>query len=408
MVIKLSYFSCSPGIGGSIQQVPEDFLVEEITSEGDCLRLNASRLNPEGSGKFLHFVLQKYNWTTNEAIKTVAQRLRASFRRFNFAGNKDRCSISTQLCSGFAIKKEDLQRVRIKDIWINGMWYANDKVHLGQLLGNRFTINVRGCEPNSTEKAIVVYQELKGKIPNYFGEQRFGSARRHTHIIGEKILQGRMEEAAWLYLTDSEGERNEAATQARKALGEHRDFSQALKEFPAHLHYERVLLHHLVEHPNDFTNAFRRFPRNLLLLFIHAFQSALFNQMLSDRLAEGELKCEEGEYSCGENFYGFPDISTKQETGNGKPGIWIAGKLIGYETKLNERERQALEKIGIEQSAFKLPHIPEIHSQGTFRPLLVPLKNFSFEADSIFRFELPSGSYATVAMREFLDVQKSN
>lgn len=344
--------------------------------------------------------MQKRNWTTSQAIKAIAKKLRASFKRFDFAGNKDKLSISTQRCSGFAIKKEELLGLQMKDIWINGTWTAADKVRIGQLLGNRFTITVHDCAEKPEDKVKAIYDELQGKIPNYFGEQRFGSIRRNTHKIGEMILQSRMEEAAEIYLTDSEGEINEEAKTARKALAEHKDFGRALKEFPRYLHFERVLLEWLAKHPTDFANAFRKLPRNLLLLFIHAFQAHLFNQSLSERIAEEELKLEEGEYFCGENSYGFPDIEKKQEEG------LIVGKIIGYETKLNEREKELLEKTGIKQEAFKLQHLPEIHSKGTFRPLFVPLKDFSFEKNR-FCFELPSGSYATVALREFLDREKA-
>jgi tRNA pseudouridine13 synthase len=159
------------------------------------------------------------------------------------------------------------------------------------------------------------------------------------------------------------------------------------------------MLAHLARTPDDKVAAFRSLPRNILLMFIHAYQSDLFNRLLSDRIREGPLELEEGEYYCGETL-GFPDLNKTEAEG------WICGKLIGYGTPLNERERALLEEIGVEKEAFKMKHLPEIRSKGTYRALLAPLKDFKVsgsESRVMFRFALPSGSYATVAMREFMD-----
>ena len=58
--------------------------------------------------------------------------------------------------------------------------------------------------------------------------------------------------------------------------------------------------------------------------------------------------------------------------------------------------------------------IPEISSNGSLRTLLAPLKDFEFDMKTdeedniagIFTFSLQAGSYATVAMREFIDEEK--
>ena len=208
-----------------------------------------------------------------------------------------------------------------------------------------------------------------------------------------------MEGALISFLCDSGGETNETALSARKSLASSRDFTAALQEFPKHLRLERSMIAYLAKNPGKHANAFRQLPRNILLLFVHAFQSHLFNTLLSDRIAEGPLELEEGEYFCGETL-GFPDIGKTEAEG------WICGKIIGYGSPLNTREQELMEELGIEKEAFKLKHLPEIRSKGTYRTLLAPLKGFSVsssERSAFFRFSLPSGSYATVAMREFMD-----
>jgi tRNA pseudouridine13 synthase len=236
--------------------------------------------------------------------------------------------------------------------------------------------------------------ELDYKMPNYFGEQRFGSTRKNTHLVGHKLLAGDLEGAVISFLCDSGGEKNELAQKARKNLAETRDFSAAMSEFPKHLRLERSMVAYLSKNPGNYANALKKLPRNILLLFVHAFQSHLFNRLLSERLAEGQPELEEGEYFCGEAL-GFPDIAKADAEG------WICGKIIGYGSPLNERERALLEELQVSKDAFKVKALPEIRSKGTYRTLLAPMKDFNYSSGR-FHFSLPSGSYATIAMREFM------
>jgi len=394
---SLPYISKTAGTGGSIKNRPEDFLVEEITNDGTILELDKKFERENEEGSYVHFVMQKKEWTTEGAIRRIAKQLRISKRRFNYAGNKDKIAVSTQLVSGFEIPKEKLLALGLKDIKINGAWAAKEKIKLGELLGNRFTITARDAEnPENVQK---IAEELQGKFPNYFGEQRFGTNRKNTHLVGEQILRGRYDKAAMIFLADGEGELNEDAKNARKNLADSEDFQTALKVFPVYLRLERSMLEHLAKHQNDYVGAMRVLPRGTLLMFVHAFQSYVFNRMLSDRISEGKIEQEEGEYFCGENESGFPDIEKKSESG------WIVGKLIGYETELNEREKNLLEELDIRKNDFKIKGIPELSSKGHCRTLFSPLKDFSFN-NKVFMFELPAGSYATVALREFLEVKK--
>jgi tRNA pseudouridine13 synthase len=397
--MALAYLSRANGIGGTIKTAPEDFLVEEISTDGTILEFGGKTTHTDEPGPYLHFVLQKNNWSTSSAISEIAKRLHTGQSSFNFAGSKDKLAITTQLASVRGSSKEALLALRVKDITINGVWSAGGRVQLGDLLGNRFTIRVRGASEGAADRVGAISGKLEGRFPNYFGEQRFGSSRRNTHLVGEKLLKGELEEALLMYLCDSEGETHAEATMARKELSETRDWARALKSFPQHLRLERSMLAHLARKPDDYSGALRSLPRNILLMFIHAYQSDLFNRLLSERLTEGggALELEEGEYFCGETF-GFPDLNKTEGEG------WISAKLIGYNTPLNKREKAVFDTCGIQKDAFRMKALPEVASKGSYRTLLAPLKDFNFFADTTtFKFALPSGSYATVAMREFMD-----
>ncbi len=413
---------------------PEEFIVEEITRSGEVLEIGKNIRHENEQLKstnhfFSHFVLQKRLWTTSNAIREVAYRLHISAGRINYAGNKDRNALTTQLCSAFAVQPEALLSLNIKDIKINGAWLANSKVGLGDLAGNRFTITL--TEGNIEKKPFAklsakkIESRLKKQnfaIANYFGEQRFGSARKNTAIVGKLLMQGKFKEAVLNYLcfTD-EGERDEGARHARMRLKKDMNFREALHYFPHFLKAEKIILSHLANNPNDFLGAFRKLHRSLQLLFIHAYQSELFNKMLEKRAKGKKLaKPQIGDYYCGIDSNLFPDdenpikIETKAKANQvGKlikeKKAVLLGILIGYQTELGKEEEKILKKEGVRKEDFLMRSTPELSSKGALRPLFVFLKDFEVKEEGeagkrkiILHFSLPAGSYATVALKEII------
>ncbi len=394
MNFEWSYLSSLEGIGGEIKRSPEDFKVEEIAPDGTILELYKTIEKPDSGKKFTHFILQKKDWSTSSALKRIAKALRVGQKRFSYAGTKDKVAITTQAVSVFEVPKEKLTSLALMDLQVNGAWGAKEKIQLGDLIGNRFQILWHGDTEDAEEKAQKIFEGLEGKFPNYFGMQRFGSTRQNTHRIGELLLRRKFQEAAMHFLAEVGSEEHQEAREARSRLLESNDFQAALKEFPKHLRLERTMLAHLIEYPEDYIGAFRKLPRYTLLLFIHAFQSYLFNQCLSERIKDGMIRKEDGEFYCASNPYGFPDVDM--------PGMdWLCGKLLGYNSSPNQREKEILERHQISLDAFRIEKMPELSSKGTYRPLLVPMKDFEFK-NNLFGFSLPAGAYATSALREFM------
>ncbi|MFH1750881.1 MAG: tRNA pseudouridine(13) synthase TruD [Candidatus Micrarchaeota archaeon] len=413
---------------------PEEFIVEEITSGGEVLEVDRqiTKLDEKlvsNNNFFSHFVLQKRLWTTGNAVRQIADRLHINSGRINFAGNKDRNALTTQLCSAFAIQPERLNSLNIKDIRILGAWLANEKVKLGGLSGNRFTLTL--TEENigkeefgklSEKKILSKLKKNNYTLPNYFGDQRFGSARKNTAIVGKMLILGAFKEAVLNYLTcTDEGERDEVARAARKRLSKEMDFGQALNYFPHFLRIEKQMLSHLVNNPNDFLGAFRRLHRPLQLLFIHAYQSYLFNLLLEKRVKGKKLLMPEiGGHYCKLDEFGFPEdekaefINSKQKVKDVSKLIKertavLLGQLIGYNSALSKGEEKLLAKEKIKKGEFVMKSTPELNSKGALRPNFVFLRDFSCEEFNEggkrkirLRFALPSGSYATVALKEIL------
>jgi len=402
-----------------VKFAPDEFIVEEILPDGTVLEIDKPFKAKDEPGKFTRFVLQKRQWNTLQALIALARVLHTSRNRFNFAGTKDRNSTSTQLCSAFGMMPEEVLRAHVKDLKILGAWNAAEKVRLGELAGNRFTISLteENCGKKTSAEEIEERAKAIGyRVPNFFGEQRFGSLRKNTHAVGKLIIQGKLREAVMNYITFVEEGEKQDAVDARRKLAEEKDFSKAITYFPLYLKYERSMVSHLNAYPKDYAGALRRLPRTLQLMFVHAYQSWLFNQLLEQRIGDGNpFVAEKGDYWCGADKNGFPKAADAEEITSKKKAeevtekiakgrAFLLGHIIGYETVPSEAEEKLLKKEGIKAGDFKLAALPELSSRGSLRPLFINMAGFRMlEKEPLrIRFSLPAGAYATVAVKELL------
>lgn len=372
-----SYYSDSPGIQGSLKEQIDDFIVKE----------NADQ--PKEGGDDLVFLMRKYNMTTLEAIHELSNVLHISPKRFGYAGNKDKRAITEQYVSVNDLEEEELSSVLISDIELESLGQGK-RINLGDLNSNSFDVTVRSIklpQEDIKERVSTIWEELDGFAPNYFGKQRFGT-RAVTHIVGKKILTNNLEEAVWIYIAKSSEEESEKISKVRDELWASRDPSKAAEKFPERYRYEKVLLYHLAENPGDYAGAIKRLPQGLQKLFVHAYQSYVFNSVLSDLIKK--------EFS--DKDYEIP--------------------VPGYKTNLRDEEpdqkvKSALEEDEIELDDFKLRDLPSLQSEGTWRQCLVTVNDFelveigedslNIESNKLqLKFELSKGSYATSFLREFM------
>ena len=391
------------GIGGLIKQKPEDFKVMEITGGGQVLKLDTTYTaqslgeteSPEG--KFITFVMQKYDWDTIGALTCVAKRMGRGRKSIGYAGVKDKMAITAQLCSVFHPGPFDMSSFKLKDITINGSWRGSE-VKLGSNLGNAFEVMIRGASDTSSLDGTV--SELAGRIPNYFGPQRFGE-RGTNAKIGLMLLRGDIEGAMIEYLTNSENERNPMVIEARGKLKADLDFKAALGYFPRFLRGERTVIAKLAEEGSNYARAFRMLPRGMMLMFIHAVQDTLFNAELDSRVGKKDF---DSPVFAQTDLFGFPDM----EQVNSCCGAFPVSCIIGYDTKdeeISEYTRGEMEKMGLKKEDFKIKSLPELSMKGTYRTILAPVRDLSYKAegeDVSIGFSLPKGSYATVLLNEFM------
>lgn len=368
-----TYLSAAQGIGGKIKQIPDDFVVDEVAAE---LR--------QGDGEYVHFTLEKKNWDTLRAIKEISKRLRVSRKRLGFAGTKDRRAITRQRVSVWNIPIEDLKKINIRDITLSEFSQSPERINLGYAWGNKFSIVARNIDLEADElKARVgeIANELKDGFPNFFGLQRFGIQRPITHRVGRAILKTDFKEAVMTYLAGVYETEREEAVKARKYLRDTNNFREAIKIFPKNLGYENAMLNHLVNHETDFIGALRKLPKKLRWMFVHAYQSYIFNRALSHHIKEGDVP---------ENL-----------------------DLLGYNSKPDDVSAKILEEDDVSLTDFKTPSMPELSSEGKTRDCLIRAEDFEaseLQEDELnegkkkltLKFKLLKGSYATTMLREFM------
>ncbi|KAL4035777.1 hypothetical protein IC575_004484 [Cucumis melo] len=241
---------------------------------------------PEHVGKFLRFHLYKENKDTQEALGLIGKMLGIQTRSFGFAGTKDKRSISTQRVTVF---KQHASRIaalndRLIGIKLGNFSYIQEGLLLGQLLGNRFTITLRGVVANS-EDVIKASAEALGThgFINYFGLQRFGSGSVPTHLVGASLLRGEWKGAVNMILDPREGDIL-LLMRAREYYKESDDIDGTLKQLPRYLVAERAILQCLKKCPGNYLQALKAIPRTLRMMYVHSYQSYLWNHAASMRV----------------------------------------------------------------------------------------------------------------------------
>ncbi|KAL7600373.1 hypothetical protein Lser_V15G22246 [Lactuca serriola] len=241
---------------------------------------------PEHLGKFLRFHLCKENKDTQEALGVIGKMLGIQPRAFGFSGTKDKRAVTTQRVTVFkqrANKVANLNK-RLIGIKVGDFSYVNEGLLLGQLHGNRFTITLRGVVADS-EDTVKAAADALGKhgFVNYFGMQRFGSGSIPTHLIGAKLLKGEWKEAVSMILDPRDGEKDDIR-RIREYYKESQDIDGTLRQLPRFLVAEKAILQCLKKCPGNYLQALKAVPRTLRMMYVHSYQSYLWNHAASMRV----------------------------------------------------------------------------------------------------------------------------
>ncbi|MDM8518621.1 tRNA pseudouridine(13) synthase TruD [Anaerolineales bacterium HSG6] len=395
--MKHPYITASlSGIGGQIKTSPTDFFVEEIPL-----------YHPSGEGQHVYITIEKRGLSTYEAIKKVASALNIPRQKIGYAGLKDAHAITRQTLSIDGLEPDVVAQMMVPDINVLQTNCHGNKLRIGHLKGNRFVIRVRQVTESSLAQAQEIVNLLSAKgVPNFFGEQRFG-LRGNTHCLGEQLIRQNEVEFCREYLGRPQTIENPVIQKARQFVDAEK-WAEALACWPRRkLSDERKLLQSIVKANGDVTGAFRRLSKKMKLFFVSAFQSHLYNQLLTQRLDSLD-KIELGDIAYvhhkGASFV-VDDLVAEQKRVDSFE-ISPSGPMYGTKTLLAEaspgvREQVLLTKYGLSLDDFSLPGLRIRGNRRPYRFRLTDPKVW-WDEGVMVSFELPPGAYATTVMAEVM------
>ncbi len=409
-----NYLCEADGTGGHLKTVPEDFVVREISDPPRA----------KEDGDYTIATVSTRNWETNRLVRMLSRSLGVSRERIGFAGTKDKRAVTTQLMSFYG--NPDLSRIDLKDVTVSGAYRGARGIQIGDLIGNSFEITVRDCQVPMGEAKGIISQDQEairraGGFPNYFGVQRFGVVRPVTHLVGERIVRGDFEGAVRTYISYTTPEEEPEISEKRRELEGRDDWREMLPTIPENMSFEKTMIGVLAD-GGGWTDAIEAMPANLQMMFVHAYQSYLFNEMLSRRMDAGlPLNTPvEGDIVIPLDHNGIPehespilatsrniDLVARQVRAR---RAFVTVTLFGTDSvlcegEMGEIERKVIEEHGLSQEDFNIPELQKCSSKGSRREVLCPLKDLraSVGEDSYtLSFSLPKGNYATCLLREFM------
>lgn len=384
-----------PGTGGAVKDRPEDFVVDEIPL-----------YQAMGIGDHAYARVEKIGIPTREAIRRMAQHLQIPESRIGCAGLKDAQAVARQTLSFERVPPAKLEGLTLPGLRVISVKRHKNKLRPGHLAGNRFEIRVRGVCADAAERTAAILGVILARgLPNGFGPQRFGT-RGDTHLVGRSLVLRDFEGAVKrLCGMPSEVEGDPRVLEARRCF-EAGDVEGARKAFPHSFATERRVLDRIAQ-GGDAAAAVRVIPKGVRRFFVSAWQSALFNRVLADRLGTmdrlevGDLAWIHGKGAV----FRVEDAAKEQERCDdfeiSPSGPVYGTKMVFPGGAPGERERALLAAEGFEPADFDVKGVDRF--EGERRPLRVPVGDPTYRVegeDLLLAFSLPRGSYATNLLAE--------
>ncbi|ORX55365.1 tRNA pseudouridine synthase D [Piromyces finnis] len=413
-------------------------------------------------GEFCQFTMFKTNKETMNAINIIAYTLYTTSRSLGIAGTKDKRGITVQNVTGYHMTPEKIEKAN-KHLLAQGIQLGNFKfvkkgLKLGDLKGNLFNITLRKLsidDNNIIENAIKSLKNI-GFI-NYFGMQRFGTTSLPTYEVGKAILKKNWRKAVDLILMEKIGE-SERVRKARKIWKDSHDPKKALEEMPKNCTAEISILKAFekMDQINAYSNALLNIPRNLRMMYVHAYQSYIWNLAATYHIEKYGYKPAIGDLVITEEKQKAMDSKKRGKHNKEKPDIITSENIDKYtiydvvlpmpghdiiypENEIKNYYEDLLKKDDIDPKDMKIIN-KEYFLPGSYRKLIVKPGNVEWNIigyndedadlaltdldkingkeapinipDGKFKalqisFSLPTSSYATMALREVTKMDTS-
>lgn len=268
---------CSGRVPGALPTVklrrqPEDFHVTEL-----------SGVAPLPEGRHGLYRLEKRGLATRDAVRAIQRAWRLPGRAIAYGGLKDRHAVTVQHVSvqGGPPTGLDLPGLRLEYLGrLDRAFGPHD------LLGNRFRLVLRDMVPEEVRAAREALESLGSDgVPNYFDDQRFGSVTRDGLHVAEAWVREDYEGTLRRAFVDANEHDRPVQRSIKRLLAERwGDWAGLCEALPGG--QPAALAAWLAGHPGDFAGALGLVPHDLRSLWLAAFQSALWNDLLAEEVRE--------------------------------------------------------------------------------------------------------------------------
>jgi tRNA pseudouridine13 synthase len=254
-----------------LKRTSEDFQVEERVS------LSA------GGGRFALYRLTKQSLGTPEAIGAIARRWNLRREQIAFAGLKDKHALTRQFVTIAGGPRRNLSQ---ENLALEYLGQTARPIHASDITANGFVVVLRDLADAAIPDLVEALQSAaEFGVPNYFDNQRFGSLGQSGEFVAEPWCRGDYERTLWLALAEPQArdrprERDEKQL-LREAWG---DWRRARQELPPGDRQRVAAL--LAMHEGDYRRAIGLLRQDLRSLWLAAYQSHLWNQILAAALHE--------------------------------------------------------------------------------------------------------------------------
>lgn len=398
---KLPYLTGDlPGTGGRIKERPSDFRVDEVPLYEPC-----------GEGTHLYFRVTKAGIPTPEAVNRLARFLNIRPHDIGVAGLKDAQAVSSQMMSLEHANPAALAAFRDPAMSIQVLGLHGNKLRTGHLKANRFTIRIRGVSTEQLPAAEAVLEVLARRgVPNYFGEQRFG-ARNDTALLGECMVRNDLDEFLAIFLGRPRSEDSPECRAARDAFDEGQ-YARALKRWPWPYQNQRKALA-VYKKRQRAGAAMVAIDKQMKRLYVSAFQSRIFNEIVIRRIdtLDKVLAGDQAEKADNGAVFTVENPAIEQPRAD-RFEISPTGLIVGYRSNLSGGEpgiieAEILQRYRVAPDDFR--DLGSLRPKGTRRALRFAPDSPEISAGTDdhgpyiqITFAAPSGSYATVALREII------
>jgi tRNA pseudouridine13 synthase len=386
---------------GKLRSTRDDFQVDELLDLGLVEKERREGYVPV-------YALKKDGVDTPHAAEELAAVLRS---KVNFAGLKDSNAVTVQYVSARSSRADDPAVVHGRMFEAERVGYLPRPISRGMMSGNRFRIVVRGGDDlaGAIEEAYEACRS--GRIPNFFGYQRFGLRGMANQKVGRCIVRRDFEGAVRAFLGEPREGESPEAREARTLAASGR-YREARDLFSPRQDLERRVASRLAERPEDHLGAIRRIPIVPRRLMVQSYQSYIFNRTASASVAAG-LDLSRAER--GDNWATLaPDgLRTNRPHGvkepledGAVPLIQIAGYgFRNYGSRFDRLMMGILEEESVDPRSFYIKEAEELSNEGGFRQAPLLAKEMAAESapgSATLSFSLGKGEYATTLLREVL------